>query len=237
MQSLRAEVRRRPAAARRAPGHWYRAGRAAARAAFRLLSRWRLEGLASVPPSGPLIVVANHFSFVDPPLLAASIPRPLSFIAKAELWEAAPSRLFAEGMGLLPIRRGEADLGALRSALGVLQAGGAIGFFPEGTRGREKPKQLKRGQPGVALVARHSGAAILPVGIAGTDVIETPRDIPLQLGRRPPFTVRIGQPFFLERRPGRADLQTDVDGIMLRIAELLPERYRPAYAGGSGTFL
>lgn len=198
-----------------------------------LLSRWRVKGAELVPKSGPLIAVANHFSFVDPPLLAASFPRPLVFVAKSELWHALPSRLFCQAIGMLPLRRGEPDRSALRAMLRVLNQGGAIGFFPEGTRGRERPKALKPAHSGVALLALMSGAPIVPVGIAGTDVIGTPTDLLTQALRRPTFAVGIGAPFLLPKEAGKrspALLAAQRDYIMVQIARLLPEQYWGVYA-------
>ena len=217
----------------RPPGLWYWLGTRAMALVTRALADWRVEGAEHVPKEGPLIVVANHFSFLDPPLLGASFPRPLTFVAKAELWQALPSRLFCHAFGLLPIRRGEPDRAALRAASEVLKRGGTLGFFPEGTRGRELPKRLKQAHRGVAFLARASGAPIVPVGIAGTDVVNTPSDIAAYALKRPAFTVRIGAPFHLsQERGGRSSerFAADTDYVMAQIARLLPERYWGAYA-------
>lgn len=204
----------------------YSLGAGATAVLTRLLASWQVEGARNVPGAGPLIVAANHFSFVDPPLLAASVPRRLTFFAKAELWQHAASRIFCNAIGVLPIRRGEADRAALRQAIAVLRADGAIAFFPEGTRGREWPRTLKPARAGVAFLARLSGAPVLPVGISGTEVIDTPGQLITQAVRRPHFLVCIGPPFYLERR---ADLDAGTQIVMQEIARLLPERYRGAY--------
>lgn len=191
----------------------------------RLLADWQVEGAQQVPHTGPLIVAANHFSFVDPALLAASFPRPLTFFAKAELWRSLPSRLFCQAMGVLPVRRGEPDRAALRAAVAVLGSGGCIAFFPEGTRGRDWPRVLKPARPGVAFLARLSGAPVVPVGIAGTEVVDTAAQIAAQTLRRPAFRVRFGDPLELS-----ADPEAGTDRVMRAIAALLPERYRGPYA-------
>ena len=217
----------------RPPGLWYWLGQHAMALATSALANWRVEGMERVPKEGPLIVVANHFSFVDPPLLTASFPRPLTFVAKAELWEALLSRLFCHAFGLLPIRRGEPDRAALRAASEVLKRGGALGFFPEGTRGLELPKRLKQAHQGVAFLAHTSGAPIVPVGIAGTDVVNTPSDIAAYVLKRPAFTVRIGAPFHLPEESGGPSSErfaAHAGYIMAQIARMLPERYWGDYA-------
>ena len=195
-----------------------------------LFADWRVEGEARMPKSGPIIVAANHFSLVDPPLLAASIPRQMSYLGKAELWGNPIGRVFSRGIGIIPLRRGQADRPALRTALTVLQRGGVVGVFPEGTRGREHPRRLKPGLPGIALLARLSGAPLLPVGIAGTDAIDRPSDLLAKALTRPRFRVVIGDPFHLPIREPR-DLEADTTVIMTAIAKLLPARYWGLYAG------
>src|SRR5439155_21637482 len=105
---------------------------------------------------GPLIVVSNHFAWVDPVMLGAYFPRPLIFMAKQELWRRRPIGWIVERYGAFPVRRGEADRGAIRAALGILEAGGALGIFPEGTRSRSGV--LSSPHPGAGLLALRSGA-------------------------------------------------------------------------------
>src|SRR5205823_10309120 len=113
---------------------FYRFSTGTMRTVFRTLTRTRLHGTKRVPRSGPLIVVSNHFAWVDPVMLGAYFPRPLIFMAKQELWRMRPVGWIVERYGAFPVRRGEADRGAFRAALGILEAGGALGIFPEGTR-------------------------------------------------------------------------------------------------------
>jgi len=222
-----------PAARPPAPPPGYRLGIAATIAVTRLLATWRVEGAEHVPLTGGLIVAANHFSFVDPALLGASLPRPLTLFAKAELWRSLPIRLFCEAMGVKPLRRGEADRAAIRQALEVLSAGGAIGLFPEGTRGPERPRVLKPGKAGVAFLALHSGAPVLPVGIAGTDAIDAPSDLVSTAFRRPQLRVRIG-PLLDLSGSSHAEVHRATERVMRAIADLLPPHYRGAYASSPG---
>ncbi len=189
------------------------------------LSRWQVNFQGEVPKSGPLIIVANHVDFIDPPLLSASIPRRIVFMAKQESYS-SPGGIFIRFFGAFPVRRGEPDRRALRRAESVLREGLALGMFPEGTRSRTAKIQRPKG--GASLVALRSGALILPVGISGSEAVSG-------LGfifRRPKITVNVGRPFTLPLREGKttaAQLDKLSDLIMERIADLLPESYRGAY--------
>lgn len=215
------------------PDKWYRIGARTMALVTTLLARWEVLGREQVPSRGPYTVVANHWSFLDPPLLAASLPRPVTFMAKAELWNLLPSRLFCTAIGLIPLRRGEVDRGAIARALEVMKAGGALALFPEGTRGSGQTVGLKPGRRGAALLASLSGAPIVPVGIWGTEQIPSLSDLPKKVFSRPQLTVNIGQPFFLPETngtPSSEELTAATEAIMLHIAKLLPARYHGVYA-------
>lgn len=193
--------------------------------------RYEVTGRERVPPSAPLLVVANHLNIADPPLLGAAIPRPIHFMAKRELFDKRLSGFFIRLFGAFPVRRFEADLQALREAQRILQGGGVIGMFPEGHRSRGRG--LQRPFPGTALIALRTGATILPVGITGTEAITTP----LVLLKKPPVRVIIGEPFTLPRtrRITAEAVRAGADEIMLRIAALLPLQYRGLYADPHAT--
>lgn len=193
-----------------------------------LLSDWEVEGRGNVPHSGPLIVVANHLNLPDPPLLTASIPRRIIFMAKEELFRSRGGP-FIRWFGAFPVRRGELDREAIRQAMKVLDAGLALGMFPEGRRSPNS--QLILAEPGTALIALRSRAPILPVGISGTEKVQG-----LSIFRhRPRIRVNIGQPFTLpfEGRPTREKLSQATELIMRRIAELLPPKYQGVYGNAN----
>lgn len=206
-------------------GGLYRPGRALARFCFGVLGRMEVSGREGVPPYGPLLVVANHLSYNDPPAVAAAVPRPLAFLGKQDLFERWGREWLMRQLQVYPMDR-ELGVGALRTALGLLAADQAVMIFPEGTRSRDY--RLQRGLAGVAYLAIKSQAPILPVGIWGTEKF-SPKRMPLPLCR---FRVNIGAPFtppLLEGGYTRAAAAGVLELIMLRIAALLPAEYRGVY--------
>lgn len=156
----------------------------------------RTSGTEHLPSRGPAIVVINHQSDFDPPLIGVAFQRPLRFMAKSELFEHAWFRWAIEHLGAFPIHRGESDREALRRSLEVLAAGQVLLMFPEGTRfedGRVHPFQ-----PGVGLLALRSGAPVIPTAMMGTADIR--RD-----GRLGRASVRLaaGPPVALDDLTGR----------------------------------
>lgn len=149
--------------------------------------RGRIYGADQVPRQGPLIVVANHASDFDPPILSNCVGRPVSFMAKEELFRVpvlAPAiRLY----GAYPVKRGSADRSAIRAGLKQLEAGWALGVFLQGTRtvdGRISSPKL-----GAALLAAKAQVPLLPVSLWGTEAV-LPKGS--KLPQPKPITVRIG---------------------------------------------
>lgn len=181
----------------------------------------RLEGGERIPASGPYIVVSNHIDWKDPPAIELLFKVAIRFMAKTEAFDMPILGGLLRGIGCFPVRRGQADRRALETCLEVLRAGNPLGYFPEGTRSRDG--RLRRAHPGIAFLASRSGAAILPVGVTGTR------------GARafhPDIRVRVGAPFHLDDLGLDAahDEQATADAIMRRVADLLPEEMRGAYA-------
>lgn len=182
--------------------------------------------MENLPPIGPLLLVSNHLNLVDPPVLGALLPRRIVFMAKEELFRALIVGWAVKAYGAFPVKRGQPDRQALRSALAELERGGVVGMFPEGTRSRTG--RMNQAHPGAALIALLSGAPILPVAITGTERIRSV----LSLFGRPKITVRVGRPFTLERRRGaREELDEATSSMMGRVAALLPEERRGYYVG------
>jgi len=164
-------------------------------AMMRLLFRVEGRGGEHVPARGPVLLVANHSSFLDPPLVGGVAPRPVSFMAKEELFRVPVLGALIRRLNARPVRRDGADAGALRTALRILQEGGVLLMFPEGTRGPEGT--LREPKPGAAMLAVLSGAPVVPVFLQGSGRA-WPR------GRRLPrpakVVVTFGAPLAFERR-------------------------------------
>ena len=188
-----------------------------------------VKGRENIPPHGSLILVSNHLNNGDPPALTHAMPRRVVWMAKQELFDTPGVGLLFRAFGLIPVRRFEADLGALRKAQAALRRGQVLGMFPEGTRSPNA--QLGDAEPGTALIALRSGAPVLPAAIWGTEHVKLPRDI----FARTRLHIRFGQPFHLHqtKRATKEEIAAATSEIMRHIAELLPEQYRGGYQGQS----
>lgn len=152
-------------------GSAYEVARLLTAPARRLLIRLDVQHAENMPADGPVIVVANHLSFLDSVLLMFALPRPVSVLGKAEYTDRRLTNWLFCGAGMIPIRReNPGDLVRAFEQVGeVLDRGEAVGVFPEGTRSRDG--LLHRGHSGAAHLALTTGALIVPVGIIGTDQI------------------------------------------------------------------
>ena len=195
-----------------------------------LLARIEVVGRERVPRRGALIVASNHLNNADPPVLTIIFPRRLVFMAKHEALRWPIVGLLMRLAGAFPVRRLEADIGALRQASRILRQGEVLAMFPEGTRSREGA--LGSAHPGTALLALRTGTPILPIGITGTETINFPKVLfdALRL-RRAQVRVVIGDPFFLPpvSRITAEEVARCTDVVMSRIASLLPPSYRGQY--------
>jgi 1-acyl-sn-glycerol-3-phosphate acyltransferase len=136
-------------------------------ALMRLLFRLEMVNPGLVPATGPVLIVSNHVSVLDPPLVGGSAPRPLFFMAKEELFRIPLLGRLIRALNARPVRRDGSDMRALKAALALLQEGRAILVFPEGTRG-EEGQPLREGKPGVGMLAVLSGAPVVPVYVSGS---------------------------------------------------------------------
>jgi 1-acyl-sn-glycerol-3-phosphate acyltransferase len=198
--------------------------------ALRFLCSYELRNRKRKLPDGPLIIVSNHLSWFDIPLIGIAIPRQISFMAKKEYFHSRFHRHLVDLYGGFTVERGAVDGTALRKAFDVLDGGRCLGLFPEGTR--SKSLQLQQGHVGTAFIALHKNAYILPIGISGTEKIRIKFQGITNILYRPRVVVNIGEPFILpdvQGHPSRKDRDRATVIIMNRIAELLPESYRGVY--------
>lgn len=196
-----------------------------------ILCRVDAGELRRVPMRGPMIIISNHTGQLEVPILFAWLsPRPISGWAKSETWDIPFFKWLFNLWGAIPLRRGEADMKALRAALDKLEAGYIFGVAPEGTR--NKTGRLLRAHPGAVTLAARGGAPILPVAHWGGENFTSN----LKRLRRTDFHVRVGRPFIIHssgKRIGREERQQIADEMMYQIAALLPEEYRGAYSDPS----
>lgn len=163
-----------------------------------------------VPASGPVVLVANHSSFIEPQLLFGLVGRRAVFLVKSELSRGVAGTAF-RWIGQIMVRRGVADREPLMAAVSVLRAGGLIGIFPEGTRGAG---DVDHAEQGAAWLVRMTGAVVLPVATRGT------RE---RRGFRPKLDILVGEPFELSVHRGRTGLVAATEEIRKRLADLVRE--------------
>jgi 1-acyl-sn-glycerol-3-phosphate acyltransferase len=197
--------------------------------AFAALTDLQIIGQENFPEKGQLLVVANHFSFIDPVAMVRATPWPLEFVGGFQMPNAPASVTWIPKVwGYYPVFRGTGSRYALRAAEAVLAQGGVLGIFPEAG---SWATVLRPPRPGAAFLAVRTGARILPMGFDGLpDVF--PR---LRRGRRARVTIRIGKPFgpFHATSRGRARrqrLEAIGHEIMRHIAELIPPEWRGHYS-------
>jgi 1-acyl-sn-glycerol-3-phosphate acyltransferase len=176
-------------------------------AIMRLLFRLEGRGTERLPATGPVLLVANHSSYLDPPLVGGVAPRPLSFMAKAELFRVPLLGALIKRLNARPVRREGADAGALRTALRILHEGGVLLMFPEGTRGPEGT--LREAKPGAAMLAVLSGASVVPVFIRGSGRA-WPRG--QHLPRPAKVIVTFGEPLRFDRKDAEGR-KTDYEAV------------------------
>jgi 1-acyl-sn-glycerol-3-phosphate acyltransferase len=197
---------------------------------FKLFFRLKIEGKHNVPTPGPLIIAANHKSYLDPIVLILASKRRIYFMAKSELFRIPLFNWLIRILGAFSVERAEADRQAFRKALEILSDGKILGLFPEGTRIRHAV--LGPLESGVALIALKSGAPILPIGIIGADKV-MPKGS--RIPRLPRLKVRIGEPIYAQDRvtpsPGRepdsATKKETINTLLATLAQKLHDLLSP----------
>lgn len=158
-----------------------------------------VQGEENVPKTGPILMVSNHSSYLDPVAIGVASPRRVVFMAKAELFDNAVVGYFLRGVDSFPVRRGEADRTAFRTTMSMLQDDRVVCIFPEGTRSQDG--NLMDAEPGAALFATRTGCQIVPVYVSGSNKMLTIGG-KLKVGK---ILVTFGEPFTLPRSMDRVE--------------------------------
>ena len=203
---------------------------------LRLVFRPQVSGAEHVPATGPAILASNHLSYADWLFMPLTLPRRVTFVAKAEYFNTPGlkgwfQRKFFSGAGQVPIDRSGATAaeGALKAAGKILEEGELFGIYPEGTRSHDG--KLYRGKTGVARLALETRVPVIPVAVVGTDVVAPPGQT---FGRFTRPIVRFGKPLDFSRYEGmendRYILRSITDEIMYEIMRLSGQEYVDMYA-------
>jgi 1-acyl-sn-glycerol-3-phosphate acyltransferase len=197
------------------PERGYRLAAVVVKPLIRTWFRIRLEGEAHIPEAGPVILASNHRSNMDPVVLASAVRRPVTFMAKAELF-VGPLGWILRWIGQFPVRRGGIDREALRRTDAVLARGSVLGLFPEGTRGDGRFSSV---HPGLAYIVVRQQCPVVPVAILGTERVRR------RLGWRPfasPVRIVIGPAIDLPKSTGdRAGRRAASELLQRRLQEFL----------------
>ncbi|MSO44964.1 MAG: 1-acyl-sn-glycerol-3-phosphate acyltransferase [Thermoleophilia bacterium] len=191
---------------------------------FRLWFRIRVRGTHHVPRTGAVLIVCNHISFLDPPMVGwASRPRKSFYMAKAEIFDGARSAWMMSSFGVFPVARGGVDRNAVRIARDLLARGESVLMFPEGTRSRDG--RLRAAFPGAGSMGLDTDVVIVPAAIWGSQ------------SRTGPVRVVFGPPVSSDgltagTRGARAAELTR--RMMEAIAELIPEAGGPPQVVNDG---
>nr|WP_210768579.1 lysophospholipid acyltransferase family protein [Arthrobacter sp. E3] len=203
---------------------------------LKVLFRPWTKGLDNLPVDGPAVLASNHLSFSDSIFMPLMVPRPVVFLAKSDYFtgRGIKGRLTAAFFKLtnqLPMDRsgGAASAGSLQTGVEVLNGGGLLGIYPEGTRSPDG--RLYRGKVGVAKLVLTANVPVIPVAMIGTDKVQP-------IGRRIPTIRRLGvifgEPMDFSRYQGMADdrfVQRSVtDEIMYELMRLSGQEYVDSYA-------
>lgn len=189
------------------------------RTIFSMIMKMDVSGLENFPQDGPVVIACNHVTNFDVFPMQLSLPRPIFYMAKAELFKFPLMDVALRSLGAFPVYRGEKDAWAMEHAFKVLECGQTLGMFPEGTR--NKGQGLGVAKTGTARMAIDAKSPIVPMVVIGTDNFF--KNFP----RRTNVTVKLLPP--LTPNPGETPLAL-TDRLMFSMAAQLPEEMRGVYA-------
>ncbi len=193
------------------------------------ISTLEISGTENLPTEGPLLVVGNHFSFLDPVAVIGAVPYPIEFVGGAQMPNAPKEVTWLTRVyGILPVHRGSISRETLFASRRVLEQKGVLGIFPEAG---SWASVLRPARPGAAYLASCTQAKILPVGLDGLiDVFPM-----LRSGKKARVRINFGKPFgplFVSHRgeTDRGRLTEIGNEMMRRVADLIPEERRGHYS-------
>ncbi len=198
------------------------------RTLFRLFFKMDLKEFDKVPKDGPFMIIANHTSALDGPLMYVFMqPRQMIAMAKQELWNHGFTRFIMNLWGSIPVDRDNMGRKTMEECFAVLDRREILAIAPEGTR--NSTGELQEGKAGVAFIAQKKQVPMVPIVTLGFDQFSHN----IKRLRRTPLYIAVGKPFEIMQAGGRLDAagrQQLIDEIMLRLAELMPESKRGYYA-------
>ncbi len=150
---------------------------------FKFYYRYEVIGKRNIPEEGRLVVVANHTTYLDPPIIGSILNRQIHFMAKEELFRNPILGFLLKKVGQFPVKRGRPDKSALKNSFEILRSEEVLGIFPEGST-RGKDKGLRKAKSGAILIPIREKSPIIPIGIKF-------------IGKR--LRVSIGKPFVLDK--------------------------------------
>jgi 1-acyl-sn-glycerol-3-phosphate acyltransferase len=186
----------------------YAFGKAVSISYLRTVNRVTIIGADRFPKTDGVLLCSNHISNLDPPLVGGACPRPVHFMAKSELFSAPILKTVLPKVNAFPVRRGMSDRQSLRTGLKILEDGGVVGLFPEGTR--SKTGEVGQGLAGAGFFALRSHAPVVPCAIIGS--------------YKPFGKIKIiyGAPIDIEKSGGKkVSVREATDQIMKAIANLV----------------
>lgn len=176
---------------------------------FKFYYRYEVIGKSNIPEKGRLVIMANHITYLDPPILGSILQRQIHFMAKEELFKNPIMGYLLKKVGQFPVKRGRPDRNALKKSFEILRNEQVLGIFPEGST-QGKDKGLKKAKSGAVLIPIKEKSPIIPIGIKF-------------IGRK--LRVSIGKPFTLDsyynRKLSKEDRKEAGTFIMNKIADEL----------------
>ena len=198
--------------------------RAVLKTVFSICTRLRVNGLENIPQTCPLIIVPNHMTYAEPQLIGIVVKRKMRFATIKGFFHNKIVKIIMQSLGCFPVYQGVADRKTIRLMEQYIKDGFVLVIFPEGTR--RLKTELMPALNGTALIARRTGALILPLGISGTEKMQGWN----WALKRPKITVNFGKSFHLPSNNDRLTRAEATTFIMEHITDLLPVEYHGVYA-------